>query len=119
MCLVASVALVACCGCSQSELYLALVSTLHQFVCTCVENPFTKLHGLNLFPLTTSPPLSLSMARLQHDLDELREKCIRLEAQMLTKMSEIDHLQRANQQARDEMVHLKKVHNRCVNRITK
>ena len=51
-----------------------------------------------------------SMGRLQRDLDELKEKCSRLEAQMLTKLSEVDHLKRANQQAQEEMAHLKKVY---------
>ena len=49
------------------------------------------------------------MGRVQHDFDELKEKCSRLEAQMLTKISEVEHLKRANQQAQEEIVHLKKV----------
>ena len=60
-------------------------------------------------PLPPSLSLQHSMSRLQHDFDELKEKCERLEVQMMTKMSEVDHLKRSNQQARDDIAHFRKV----------
>lgn len=67
----------------------------------CLPHPPPPSHPLNA--------LFHSLSRLQHDLDDLKEKCTRLEAQMLLKASEVDHLKRANEQAQEEVAHLKKV----------
>ena len=62
-----------------------------------------------LLSLSLHNSLPFSLSRLQHELDELKEKCSRLEAQMLLKASEVDHLKRAHVQSQEEVAHLKKV----------
>ena len=59
-------------------------------------------------PCTLTPPYSHSMARLLHELEELRERCTRLESILSTTGKEVEHLKLANQQAQEDLLSLRK-----------
>ena len=43
------------------------------------------------------------MSRLQHDLEELRQRCAQLEASLATSGAELQHLREANQRTQEDM----------------
>ena len=49
------------------------------------------------------------MSKIHRELEELRDVCAKLESQFSTKVSEVEHLKRAYEQAQEECKHMKEM----------